>query len=188
MKHNSAIKIILAVLLGLLIVHPGLARGGGGGGHGGGSFGGGGRSFGGGGGSFGGGGGSFGGGGRSYGGSFGRSGGFGSSRGLGGSSSRVSSFQTRTPVSTRSVSYGGQYGTARYYGGFSDYSYGWVHPAWYMYTPFYPSFYYSPPIYENGSYYPGGFSFLKFLLGVVLILAIVYLVVAIVKKAQARAV
>ncbi len=56
-----------------------------------------------------------------------------------------------------------------------------------MYTPFYPSFYYSPPIYENGSYYPGGFSFLKFLLGIVLILAIVYLVVAIVKKAQARA-
>ena len=56
-----------------------------------------------------------------------------------------------------------------------------------MYTPFHPSFYYSPPIYENGGYYPGGFSFLKFLLGLVLILIIVYLIVAIVKKAQARA-
>ena len=84
------------------------------------------------------------------------------------------------------MTYGGQYGSAHYYGGFSDYSYGWVHPAWYMYTPFYPGFYYSPPIYQNGGYYPGGFSFLKFLLGLVLILIIVYLVVAIVKKAQAR--
>ena len=91
------------------------------------------------------------------------------------------------PVSTRSVSYGGRYGSARYYGGFSDYSYGWVHPAWYMYTPFYPSFYYSPPIYSGGSYYPGSFDFVRLLLGIVLVLVIVYLVVAIVKKAQTRA-
>ena len=192
MTHNTAMKIVLAVLLGLLVVHPSLARGGGsfgGGGHSfGGGFGGGGHSFGGG--SFGGGarssGGSFGGGSRSFGGSFGRSGSFGgSSRGFG-SASRVSSFTSRTPVSTRGVSYGGRYGSARYYGGMSDYSYGWIHPAWYMYTPFYPGFYYSPPIYSGGSYYPGSFSFLHFLLGLVLILIIAYLIVAIVKKAQAR--
>ena len=168
MKHNAAIKIVLAVILGLLVVHPSLARGGG-------SFGGGGHSFG---------GGSFGGGGRSFGG--GSLGGGGSSRGFG-SASRVSSFTSRTPVSTRGVNYGGRYGSARYYGGMSDYSYGWVHPAWYMYTPFYPGFYYAPPLYSNGSYYPGAFDFTKLLLGIVLILIIVYLVVAIVKKAQARA-
>lgn len=85
------------------------------------------------------------------------------------------------------MSYGGQYGSAHYYGGFSDYSYGWAHPMWYMYTPFYPGFYYSPPIYSGGSYYPGSFSFLRFLIGLVLILIVIYLIVAIVKKAQVRA-
>ena len=101
MKNNAVMKIALIILFGLLIVHPSLARGGGSfGGGGGRSFGGGGRSFGG--------GGSFGGGSRSYGGSFGRSGSFGgSSRGFG-SASRVSSFTSRTPVSTRaSITAGG---------------------------------------------------------------------------------
>ena len=171
--------ILLLLALALLMDSPVLARGGGG--HG--SFGGGHSSFGG---SFGGGrsGGSFGGGTRSFGGTFGRAGAFGGSRGFG-AQSRVSGFATRTPVSTRRLAYGGYAGSARYYGGWSDYSYGWAHPAWYMWTPFHPAFYYGPPVYYNGAYYPGAFNFLHFLVGVVLILAIIYVIVGIVKKARA---
>ena len=165
------------VLLCLLLAVAGLARGGGGGGggHGGGSFGGGHSSFG---------GGSFGGGARSTGGSFGRSGAFGGSRGSG-LGNHVSSYATRTPVSSRPMSYGGQMGSAHYYGGFSDYSYGWAHPMWYMYTPFYPSFYYGRPVYYGGSYYPGQFDFLRLLITIVLVLIAAWLVVSIYKKARA---
>ncbi len=182
------------VLLSLLLAVAGLARGGGGGGHGGGgSFGGGHSSFGGGGGSFGGGSfgggsrssGSFGGGPRSTGGSFGRSGSFGGSRGSG-LGNHVSSYATRTPVASRPYGYGGQYGSARYYGGWSDYSYGWAHPMWYMYTPFHPAFYYGPPVYYGGSYYPGQFDWTHLLITIVLVLVIVWLVVSIYKKARAR--
>ena len=188
---NIGARITVAVLLCLLLAVAGLARGGGGGGgHGGGSFGGGHSSFGGGsfgGGSFGGGSrssGSFGGGARSTGGSFGRSGAFGGSRGSG-LGNHVSSYATRTPVSSRPMSYGGQMGSAHYYGGFSDYSYGWAHPMWYMYTPFYPSFYYGRPVYYGGSYYPGQFDFLRLLITIVLVLIAAWLVVSIYKKARA---
>ena len=185
---NSWARMTATALLCLLLAAAGLARGGGGG-HGGGSFGGGHSSFGGGsfgGGSFGGGrsSGSFGGGSRSFGGSFGRSGSFGGSRGAG-LGSHVSSYATRTPVTSRPMSYGGQMGSARYYGGWSDYSYGWAHPAWYMYTPFHPAFYYGPPVYYGGSYYPGQFDFLHLLITIVLVLAAVWLVVSIYKKARA---
>lgn len=184
---NTGVRVTATVLLCLLLAVAGLARGGGGsfgGGHGG-SFGGGHSSFGGG--SFGGGSrssGSFGGGTRSFGGSFGRSGGFGISRGSG-LGNHVSSYATRTPVTSRPMSYGGQMGSARYYGGWSDYSYGWAHPAWYMYTPFHPAFYYGPPVYYGGSYYPGQFDFLHLLITIVLVLAVIWLIVSIYKKARA---
>lgn len=55
------------------------------------------------------------------------------------------------------------------YGGWSDYSYHWIHPAWYYWTPFHPAFYYSPPVYVNGYYEPGGFSFFRLLLSFVII-------------------
>ena len=83
------------------------------------------------------------------------------------------------------MSYGGYAGSAHYYGGYSDYSYGWAHPAWYMYTPFYPSFYYGPPVYSGGSYYPGQFDFTHLLITIVLVLAVIWLVVSIYKKARA---
>lgn len=73
--------------------------------------------------------------------------------------------------------YGGGY--TRMYGGWSDYSYSWVHPAWYFYTPFHPAFYYNPPVYVNGYYEPGGFSFFKFLLSIAVIGGIVWVIVKI---------
>ena len=188
---QGAGRVLAVLAIGLLALMPVgtvQARGGGGGGHGG-SFGGGHSSFGGG--SFGGGSfggsrssGSFGGGSRSFGGSFGRSGSFGGSRGSG-LGSHVSSYATRTPVASRPFAYGGQGGSARYYGGWSDYSYGWAHPAWYMYTPFHPAFYYGPPVYYGGSYYPGQFDFTHLLITMVLVLAVIWLIVAIYKKARA---
>jgi hypothetical protein len=178
-----------------------MPRGGsfGGGGH---SFGGGGRSFGGGGGRSFGGGGSFGGG--SFGssssrgsfgggsssprtqnstglGSFGRSGSFGSanhvnSTSLGGANGRGgynSSYGNWGGYS----SYGG-YGYYPSYGYFGGYSYGWFHPAWYYYTPFYPAFYMDAPyLGSDNMYHPGGFSFFKFILGIVLIAFIIWLLV-----------
>ncbi|MDQ2798346.1 MAG: hypothetical protein M3Y13_01735 [Armatimonadota bacterium] len=176
---RQAAAVLVVALIGLMPLCPVLARGGGsfgGGGHssfGGGAFGGGSRS-----------GGSFGGGSRSFGGSFGRSGSFGGSRGSG-LGNHVSSFATRTPVTSRPMSYGGQRGSARYYGGMSDYSYGWAHPMWYMYTPFYPSFYYGPPVYYGGSYYPGQFDFTHLLITIVLVLVVIWLIVSIYKKARA---
>ncbi len=72
--------------------------------------------------------------------------------------------------SYNSYSYGSYgYGRPMYSGGFSDYSFYWSRPSWYYYTPFHPAFYYSPPIYTGGAYYGGGFSFFRFLMGLVLI-------------------
>ena len=97
----------------------------------------------------------------------------------------MSSYATRTPITSRPFSYGGQGGSARYYGGWSDYSYGWAHPAWYMYTPFHPAFYYGPPVYYGGSYYPGQFDWTHLLITTVLILAVIWLIVKIYKTARA---
>ncbi len=185
-QRVSRILAVLAIgLLALMPVSAVFARGGGGGGRGGGSFGGGHSSFGGGG-SFGGSrsSGSFGGGSRSVGGSFGRSGSFGGTRGSG-LGSHVSSYATRTPVASRPFAYGGRGGSARYYGGWSDYSYGWAHPMWYMYTPFHPAFYYGPPVFYGGSYYPGQFDFVRLLITMVLVLAVIWLIVKIYKTARA---
>ncbi len=150
-------------------------------------------------------GGSFGGGGRSFGGggtrsfsgggsprsssSFNRGGSFGGSRTQTRSSSSTGSpFRPTAPPIVRNtnpgytqhntyINYGG-YGRGYYhtYGGWGDYSYGWVHPAWYFWTPFHPAFYYNPPIYQNGYYEPGGFSFFKLMLGMVLVFFFVWLI------------
>jgi hypothetical protein len=61
------------------------------------------------------------------------------------------------------------------YGGWGDYSLGWLSPPWYYYLPFHPAFYYSPPIYYDGGYYPGGFSFGRLLLGILIIAFIIWL-------------
>ena len=81
------------------------------------------------------------------------------------------------------MSYGGQMGSARYYGGMVGLLL-WLGAshAWYMYTPFHPAFYYGPPVYYGGSYYPGQFDFLHLLITIVLVLAAVWLVVSIYKK------
>jgi len=52
----------------------------------------------------------------------------------------------------------------------------WFHPAWYYWMPFHPAFFYSPPVYVNGYYEPGGFSFVRLLIALVifgLIIAII---------------
>ena len=119
--------------------------------------------------------------------SFGRSGAFGGPKSMTSSQSRGGSpFSSKAPpvVSNPTniqhntyINYGGYGGPVHMYGGWSNYSYGWVHPAWYFYTPFHPAFYYSPPYYSNGYYEPGGFSFFKFILGLAVIGFIVWVVV-----------
>ncbi len=176
-------------------------RGGGGRSFGGGSFGGSrsfGGSFGGGrsSGSFGGGGGSFGGG-RSYGSSGGTYGGgsFGGSRSYSGSSGgsfgggRTGSFGSAgisrsTSLrggaynpSSRTYAYGGTsypvYGGG--YGFWGGYSLGYGYSPWHW-MPFHPAFYVSPPYYDNGVIYPGGFSFIRFFLGLFLMLFFLWMI------------
>ncbi len=77
------------------------------------------------------------------------------------------------PYTTRSTYfYGGRSYPYYGYGGYGDY---WFHPAWYYYTPFFPAFYYDQPYMYNGAYYPGGFSFTKLIIGVLVIVFIFWL-------------
>jgi hypothetical protein len=72
---------------------------------------------------------------------------------------------------------GGRYYPA-YGGGFwGGYSLGLMSSPWYYHwMPFYPSFYVSPPYYDNGVYYAGGFSWTRFLFGIVIIIFILWLI------------
>lgn len=188
-----AIFAIMLTSLSPTWAYPRGSFGGGGRSFGGGGFGGG-RSFGGG--SFG--GGSFGGG-RSFGGgsfgggftrstpssvpsssrigssSFGRSGGFGNSGRINSTSIAPPSYRGVPYTSRSTVMFGGSYHPAYYYGGFGDYSYSWLHPAWYYWMPFHPAFYYNPPVYYGGGYYPGEFSFTRLIIGILLIWFIFWL-------------
>lgn len=186
------LSLLFVLVLGMAFVTEGFAQRsfGRGGGFGGGrsSFGGGGGFSRSGGGSFG--GGSFGGS-RSYsrpsapsysgpsrpGASFGRSGAFGNS-------GRVNSSSVNP-----SRNYGGSYsrgpGNTYVYGGntymggggfWSGYSMGVLSSPWTHYVPFHPGFYVSPPYYSGGQYYAGGFSFTRFLFGILVIAGIVWLI------------
>jgi hypothetical protein len=68
--------------------------------------------------------------------------------------------------------YGGGYYPVYYYGGYGDY---WYHPSWYYWTPFHPAFYYSAPYMYNGAYYPGQFSFMRLIIGILIIVFIIWL-------------
>lgn len=95
-------------------------------------------------------------------GSFGRSGTFGSQSYTGSSS----------PV--QSYSYGGRNYSAHYYGGYGDY---WYHPSWYYWMPFHPAFYYNAPYMgSDGYYYPGGFSFMRLLEGLLVFAFVIWLI------------
>ena len=80
-----------------------------------------------------------------------------------------------------SYAYGGNTYHVYHYGGWSDYSYYWSpwRPTpWYYYTPFHPAFFYSPPYYaSDGYYYPGGVSFFRVLIGLIVFAFVVWLVV-----------
>ncbi len=131
--------------------------------------------------------------------SFGRSGSFGGSKTYtnmqsGGSNSALNNrvpprVNTSPPPRVGGTSYNtynsysyGSYGYGRpvYGGGWSDYSFGWSRPSWYFYTPFHPAFYYGPPVYTSGAYYPGGFSFFRFLFGLILIGGVIWVIVKVV--------
>lgn len=73
------------------------------------------------------------------------------------------------------------YGGYHYYNGLVIHSYGgwgsyWFHPAWYYWTPFHPAFYYGSPVMVNGYYEPGGFSFMRMMIGVLFFIFIVWLI------------
>ncbi len=107
---------------------------------------------------------------RSGSGSFSRSGSFGNS-------GRINSTSISTPrgnfISRSPVYYGGGRYYGYYGGGYGDY---WYHPAWYYWMPFHPAFYYNAPYYSDGAYYPGGFSFTRFIVGILIIVFIFWLI------------
>ena len=95
-------------------------------------------------------------------------------------------YSSRTPVRTSALPYavGGFAAgalTAHYYGGFSDYSYGWARPHWYYYTPFHPAFYYSRPVYVDGGLYPGSFSLGRLIFGGIVLFFIAAVVIGMLK-------
>ncbi len=61
-----------------------------------------------------------------------------------------------------------------------------MHPAWYYWVPFHPAFYYSPPVYYNGGYYPGDFSWFRFLLGIAIIIFIFWLIARLFRGGRGR--
>jgi hypothetical protein len=77
-----------------------------------------------------------------------------------------------TPSYSSSYYVGGMGYRSYYYGGYGDY---WFHPAWYYWMPFHPAFYYGAPYMYNGAYYPGGFSFMRLIMGIFIILFVLWL-------------
>lgn len=63
--------------------------------------------------------------------------------------------------------YRGRPAPAYFSGGFTDYSYGYLGHPYYGWLPWSPVFYYNRPYYANGGYVSGGFSFIRFLIGIV---------------------
>ena len=60
-------------------------------------------------------------------------------------------------------------------GGFlGGYSVGMLSNPWTHWIPFHPGFYVNPPVYYNGAYYGGGFSFTRFLLGIIIIFVVIW--------------
>lgn len=60
-----------------------------------------------------------------------------------------------------------------------------THPQ-YHWMPWHPSFYMNPPVYYNGAYYSGGFSFTRFIFGIVLIGFAVWLISKLFSKRKVR--
>jgi hypothetical protein len=106
--------------------------------------------------------------------SFSRSGGFGSSGHINSTSINAPSAYRGVPYTTRSTYfYGGRSYPYYGYGGYGDY---WFHPSWYYWMPFHPAFYYNAPYMgPDGAYYPGGFSFIRLLMGLVFFVFVIWL-------------
>ena len=85
------------------------------------------------------------------------------------------SYYGSRPVSVNRFYVGGGYYPANYYGGWGDYSYYWMRPSWYYYTPFHPAFYYGAPVMYNGMYYPGSFSWGHLLISILFFVFIIWL-------------
>lgn len=129
--------------------------------------------------------------GRSSGGSFGSGRSSGSSFGSGRSSSGGSfgnsgvvrstsvrpSYYGRTPSSTNYYMYNGARVPGYGFGFWSGYSLGWaMSPPWYYHTPFHPAFYFHPPVYYQGGLYPGGFNWLHFFIGLLILGFVIWLI------------
>jgi len=118
--------------------------------------------------------------GRSNSSSFGRTGSFGSSGRINSTSinSRLpSSYSGYSYVPSTRIYYGGSYYPTYGYGGFwSGYSLGLISSPWTHWMPFSPAFYVDPPYYDGTAYYAGGFSFTRFLIGIVFIIVIFWII------------
>ncbi len=115
---------------------------------------------------------------------------FGGRSGSFGNSGRVNSSSINPSRNYGGSSYGGNYGGNRttiiygghpYYssGGFwSGYALGTMGSPWTRWMPFHPGFYTYAPYYgDDGRYYEGGFSFIRFIFGIILIAFIIWLLV-----------
>lgn len=86
-----------------------------------------------------------------------------------------------SPGLSHTYYYRGQPAPAYFSGGFTDYSYGYLRHPYYGWLPWSPVFYYNRPYYANGGYVSGGFSFVRFLIGIVFWIVVAAIVVNLVK-------
>ncbi len=78
--------------------------------------------------------------------------------------------------------YGGRPANVYFTGGYADYSFGYYRHPYLGWYPWSPVFYYNPPIYGGGGYVSGGFSFVRFLVGLVFWGVVIALVVALARR------
>lgn len=78
--------------------------------------------------------------------------------------------------------YGGRPANVYFTGGYADYSFGYYRHPYLGWYPWSPVFYYNPPIYGGNGYVSGGFSFARFLLGLVFWGVVIAVVVAIARR------
>lgn len=86
------------------------------------------------------------------------------------------------PAFVHPYSYGGRPANVYFTGGYSDYSFGYYRHPYLGWYPWSPVFYYNPPLYTGGGYVSGGFSFVRFLVGIVFWGVVIAVVVAVARR------
>jgi hypothetical protein len=90
--------------------------------------------------------------------------------------------QPLAPTFAHPYYYGGHPANVYFTGGYPDYSFGYYRHPYLGFFPWSPVFFYNPPIYTGSGYVSGGFSFIRFLIGIVFWVAVIAVVVAVFKR------